>query len=446
MADDLLVASRLVVSYERPSIGLFSKRDVGPPVLRGVNFRITKGETVGIVGESGSGKTTFGRALLGLVKPVAGSVVFDGQDITALDECGRRPLCRRIQMIFQDPMSSLNPRHTIGRILIEPVLLHGLAKSQEEALVLVHNVLDRVGLSRRTVDRYSYELSGGQRQRVGIARAVVLRPDFVLADEIVSGLDVSTQAQVLQLLKELTSEMHLALAFISHDLSVIRSICERVIVMREGRVVEEGPCERVFAAPRAAYSRMLIDAIPLPTVDPGWLTREVAGEAERETEVPSEPATYDVRLVRESLEKVARLLDTAGKKTQAKAVQSVIELLVGHDSESIPTFLKALQEQLERKPEKKAAPSKDLRTETIEQYVRQLHESGTDKSAFDSVFARLSKDKAVRKAEADAVAHAYGGGGARWPKKQDAFAAIRAHFDTMLHSETKIRQVRKASL
>jgi ABC-type oligopeptide transport system ATPase subunit len=137
-------------------------------------------------------------------------------------------------------------------------------------------VLDRVGLARHTIERYSFELSGGQRQRVGIARAVVLRPDFVLADEIVSGLDVSTQAQVLRLLKELTSEMHLALAFISHDLSVIRSICHRVVVMREGRIVEQGSCANVFAAPQSAYTRMLIDAIPLPTVDSGWLGRSTA--------------------------------------------------------------------------------------------------------------------------------------------------------------------------
>ncbi len=205
--------------------------------------------------------------------------MFDGTDITALDERARRPLRRRMQMIFQDPMSSLNPRHTIGRILIEPILLHGLASSRAAALDLVHGVLDRVGLARATVERYSYELSGGQRQRVGIARAVVLRPDFVLADEIVSGLDVSTQAQVLRLLQELTGEMHLALAFISHDLSVIRSICQRVVVMRDGRVVEEGPCERVFAKPAAEYTRMLIDAIPLPAIDPGWLMRDVAAES-----------------------------------------------------------------------------------------------------------------------------------------------------------------------
>jgi ABC-type glutathione transport system ATPase component len=267
-ADDLLVARDLVVAYRR--------RGGEIPVLHGVDIRVGKGETVGIVGESGSGKTTLGRALLGLVKPSQGSILFDGKDISTLDEEARRPLRRRMQMIFQDPMSSLNPRHTIGRILTAPILLHGLAATSAGALALVHGVLDRVGLSRGTVDRYSYELSGGQRQRVGIARAVVLRPDFVLADEIVSGLDVSTQAQVLALLKELTREMHLALAFISHDLSVIRSICQRVLVMREGRVVEAGPCDRVFAQPATAYTRMLIDSIPLPTVDPGWLIRGTA--------------------------------------------------------------------------------------------------------------------------------------------------------------------------
>ena len=272
MADDLLVANGLVVSYER-SRGLLARGPQSTTILHGVDIRVGRGETVGIVGESGSGKTTLGRALLGLVRPASGTVVFDGTTINTLDERRRQPFRRRMQMIFQDPMSSLNPRHTIGRILIEPILLHGLAKNRGAALDLVYHVLDRVGLSRVSVDRYSYELSGGQRQRVGIARAVVLRPDFVLADEIVSGLDVSTQAQVLQLLGELKRDMNLSMAFISHDLSVVRAVCDRVYVLCEGRVVEEGRCEEVFQAPRHAYTRALIDAIPLPVIDPQWLAR-----------------------------------------------------------------------------------------------------------------------------------------------------------------------------
>jgi len=279
MADDLLVARGLLVAYGARGLNLLSPRRRQPAaVLHGVDLRICRGETVGIVGESGSGKTTLGRALIGLVAPLAGSVVFDGTDITRLDEAAMRPLRRRMQMIFQDPMSSLNPRHTIGRILVEPVRLHGLAPDQATALALVREVLDRVGLPSATVDRYSHELSGGQRQRVGIARAVVLRPDFVLADEIVSRLYLSTQAQALRLLAELQREMHLALAFISHDLSIVRSICDRVVVMQNGHVVEEGECERVFAAPQAAYTRTLIDAIPLPVLDPNWLTREASVE------------------------------------------------------------------------------------------------------------------------------------------------------------------------
>ena len=272
MADDLLIASGLYVSYGKPRPSVFARAPrLGVPVLHGVNLEVRKGETVGIVGESGSGKTTLGRTLIGLVRPTAGSVRFDGIDITTLDEPAMRPLRRRMQMIFQDPMSSLNPRHTIGRILTQPMRLHGLASDPASARGRARDILDRVGLAPSTMDCYSHELSGGQRQRVGIARAVVLRPDFVIADEIVSGLDVSTQAQVLRLLKELTSEMHLALAFISHDLSVIRSICDRVVVMQSGSIVEQGPCEQVFAAPRAAYTRMLLDAIPLPVLDPDWL-------------------------------------------------------------------------------------------------------------------------------------------------------------------------------
>jgi peptide/nickel transport system ATP-binding protein len=272
MRNNLIDARGVVVAYGGQR-GAFGKRLPSKPVLHGVDLVIGRGETVGIVGESGSGKTTLGRALLGLVQPASGSIHFDGQEITGLPETAMRLLRRRMQMIFQDPMSSLNPRRAIRHILIDPLLLHGLAKSRTEAETRVRTVLDRVGLPAAALDRYPHELSGGQRQRVGIARAVVLKPDFVLADEIVSGLDVSTQAQVLQLLGSFKREMNLSMAFISHDLSVVRAVCDRVYVLSGGRVVEEGACERVFSAPQDAYTRTLIDAIPLPVIDPAWLER-----------------------------------------------------------------------------------------------------------------------------------------------------------------------------
>ncbi|WP_158811762.1 ABC transporter ATP-binding protein [Beijerinckia sp. L45] len=270
MAEPLLSAQNLVIGYRRAAFGA-SQPIV--PVVKGVSLSIARGEVVGIVGESGSGKTTLGRALLGLIAPMSGSIAFDGTPVSGLDEQRMRPLRRRMQMIFQDPMSSLNPRHRIRRILTAPLLLHKVARTMREADQQAAMTLERVGLPPGVLTRYPHEISGGQRQRVGIARAIMLKPDFVLADEIVSGLDVSTQAQVLRLIGALTREMGLAMAFISHDLSVIRAICDRVIVMRQGEIVEEGACDVVFDAPRAAYTRSLIDAIPLPVPDSTWLTR-----------------------------------------------------------------------------------------------------------------------------------------------------------------------------
>ncbi|AXV18407.1 ABC transporter ATP-binding protein (plasmid) [Neorhizobium sp. SOG26] len=274
MAEDLLVAKGIEVTYGGG--GLFGSR--GHKVLHGVDLSIKRGETIGIVGESGSGKTTFGRALLRLVNTSAGTIHFDGMDITHLPDEQMRPLRRRMQMIFQDPMASLNPRHSIRRILVEPLLFHRVASNAADAEARVMSILDRFTLPKIVLDRNPHELSGGQRQRIGIARAALLEPDFVLADEIVSGLDVSTQAQVLNLLKDLSRELGLALAFISHDLSVIRAVCDRVCVMRFGKVVEEGPCEQVFAAPQSGYTRALLDAIPLPEIDPEWLDRETLAE------------------------------------------------------------------------------------------------------------------------------------------------------------------------
>jgi ABC-type glutathione transport system ATPase component len=236
-------------------------------ILKGVSLSIAKGETVGLVGESGSGKTSLGRTLLRLYEPSEGQLLFDGQDITHASPAALKPLRRRMQMIFQDPQSSLNPRHKIGSILGGALRLHGLDSSKS----VIGGLLDRVGLPASAMERYPHQLSGGQRQRVGIARAIALKPDFIVADEIVSGLDVSTQAQVLDLLKGLRAEMRLTLAFISHDLSVVRHLCDRVVIMSTGEIVEAGPTPEVFKAPKSAFTRRLIDSIPLPEIRPGWL-------------------------------------------------------------------------------------------------------------------------------------------------------------------------------
>jgi len=236
-------------------------------ILKGLTFSIPKGEILGIVGGSGSGKSTLGRALVRLLEPTGGTVRFDGTDITHLPEAAIRPLRRRFQMIFQDPLSSLNPRHRVGQIIAAPLSLHGLADTRTRAL----DALDHVGLPRGFASRFPHELSGGQRQRVGIARAIALRPDFILADEVVSGLDVSSQAQVLNLLEQLVKDLGLTLAFISHDLSVIRRLCTRILVLHQGVIVENAATADVFAAPKAAYTRELLDAIPLPDPDQIWV-------------------------------------------------------------------------------------------------------------------------------------------------------------------------------
>ena len=236
-------------------------------ILKHVSLDIARGETVGIVGESGSGKTSLGRTLLRLYEPSQGQLRFGGIDITHLARDRMKPLRRRMQMIFQDPQSSLNPRHTIAAILGGAMRLHGM----EADSGTLGGLLARVGLPASALGRYPHQLSGGQRQRVGIARAIALKPEFVVADEIVSGLDVSTQAQVLDLLKGLKSEFGLALAFISHDLSVIRHICDRVVIMRAGEIVESGGTADIFRAPKSEFTRALINAIPLPVPDETWL-------------------------------------------------------------------------------------------------------------------------------------------------------------------------------
>jgi ABC-type oligopeptide transport system ATPase subunit/NAD(P)-dependent dehydrogenase (short-subunit alcohol dehydrogenase family) len=246
-------------------------------IFRDVDLRMEPGESVGIVGESGSGKTSLARTLLRLYQPTAGRLHFKGRDITQLAEQELRPLRAQFQAIFQDSLSSLNPRHRIGTILSQPMLAYGRARDRRSGRREACALLERVGLPAAFSERFPHELSGGQRQRVGIARAIALKPDLIVADEIVSGLDVSTQAQILVLLKELKTDG--SLIFISHDLSVVRVLCDRVLVMRQGEIVETGRCAELFANPAQAYTRGLLDAIPLPDFDPGWAMR---GEQEEQ--------------------------------------------------------------------------------------------------------------------------------------------------------------------
>lgn len=228
----------------------------------GVSFRVNKGETLGIVGESGCGKTTLGRSLLRLYQPTSGQVFFEGQDICLMGNQAMRRLRQEMQMVFQDPSESLNARHTIGKILQEPFVIHDIGSIQERKK-WVAELLIKVGLPESAAQRYPHEFSGGQKQRIGIARAIALKPKLVVCDESVSALDVSVQAQILNLLLELQKEMQLTLIFIAHDLSVVRHISDNIAVMYLGKIVEYGPAEQVYRDPKHPYTQSLLSAIPI---------------------------------------------------------------------------------------------------------------------------------------------------------------------------------------
>jgi dipeptide transport system ATP-binding protein len=241
-------------------------------ILRDVGFTLERGGTLGVIGESGSGKSSLARALTLLMPPQRGRIVFDGKDVMALSPLGLTSYRARLQLVFQDPMSALNPRRRVGASIVRPVGALGQLAGRKPA-ALAAQLLERVGLAPALAERYPHELSGGQRQRVNIARALALEPAALIADEVTSGLDVSVQARIVALLEALRRDSGMALIFISHDLSLVRSLCDDLLILRAGEVIEAGPADQVFTAPQQDYTRRLLAAIPLPDPDPRWLER-----------------------------------------------------------------------------------------------------------------------------------------------------------------------------
>jgi len=266
----LLSVSELCVGYKLPRRHLWHKVEE-LSVVKDVSLTLARGQSLGIVGESGSGKTTLGRALIRLVKPSAGSLEFDGHEISRLNERELQPFRKRMQMIFQDPRSALNPRRRLSHALIQPLKMMDGGRVGLDLQQSAEALFDKVGLDAGLLHRYPHELSGGQRQRAVIARALAVEPELIVADEIVSGLDMSSQARILNLLEELREELGLTLIFISHDLSVIRYLCDQTLVMQSGRIVENNQTSELFSFARHPYTRALMQAIPLPEIDHDWL-------------------------------------------------------------------------------------------------------------------------------------------------------------------------------
>ncbi len=259
--DPVLTVSDLTKTY-RSRASLFAKASDFHAV-KDVGFHVGRNETLGLVGESGSGKSTIGRMVMGLTDPSAGRVIFDGEDVTKLAASRVKDVRRKVQIVFQDPFSALSPRMRVGQFVAEPMVVHGIGHDEADRQERVVALFRRVGLNPDFMDRYPHEFSGGQRQRICIARALALGPKFIVADEPITALDVSIQAQIVNLFQDLQQEMQMSYLFIAHDLSMVRYLCQRVAVMLRGRMVEIGPTAAIFGDPQHPYTQSLLSAVPI---------------------------------------------------------------------------------------------------------------------------------------------------------------------------------------
>ncbi|MEM7726950.1 MAG: ABC transporter ATP-binding protein [Cyanobacteria bacterium P01_A01_bin.45] len=328
------IAARLRQLEKEPSLFQVKNLKVGFPVrgvfggtkryfmaVNDVSFEVKQGETLGLVGESGCGKTTLGRTLLRLVKPMSGQMIFEGRDITDLSSKALQKLRREMQIIFQNPFSSLNPRMKVGDIVMEPLVIHSQGETKQQRRKRVGSLLERVGLSADAMNRYPHQFSGGQRQRICVARSLALNPKFIICDESVSALDVSVQAQVLNLLKELQSEFNLTYIFISHDLSVVKFISDRILVMNKGEIVERGTAEDIYRNPQKEYTQKLIASIP--TGDPKKMRSGLPKTLEElENEL--------LGLVQQDKATFERLIETQKNQTPDESLEWILEKVI-HD-------------------------------------------------------------------------------------------------------------------
>jgi len=313
-----LAATERVAKYFPVEGGWFGRSGRFVRAVDGVSIRVRRGETMGLVGESGCGKSTLGRLMLRLLDPTFGRVIYDGQDLTTVSQRDLRPLRRRMQIIFQDPYSSLNPRMTVREIVGEAIRIHKLAKTRADEEARIAELLEKVGMRADAMDRYPHEFSGGQRQRIGIARALAVEPEFIVCDEPISALDVSIQAQIVNLLVELQETLGLSYLFVSHDLKVVEHVSNRVAVMYLGKIVEQAPADLLYAEPRHPYTRALLAAAPQPDPERKRVRLVLEGDVPSPIDPPSGCAFHPrcPRVVKGTCDKEVPRLEATSQGTE----------------------------------------------------------------------------------------------------------------------------------